>query len=156
MRQQVSERAPRLADRLVEGDDALLDGNEACPRGDRLGNGGNAKLAVLVTAGVDGSIRTDHRCGHVLDGPRIDQVERLHGVSGETGAAQHVGYLKRQIEALAGIQPWVADCLIAVVELAVEDLVGTADALGDVVAGELDMDSAGPCALGACGARRSL
>ena len=41
--QQVPQRAARLTDGLVERNDALFDGDEACPRGDRLGDGGNAK-----------------------------------------------------------------------------------------------------------------
>ena len=95
----------------------------------------------------------DDSGGDVLDGPVVDQPQRLHEFdgSGEPGGAQHVGHLEREIEALAGVEPRVAHGLIAVVELAVEDLVGAADALGDVVAGQLDVDAAGPCALGLVG-----
>src|SRR3954470_21536175 len=72
--------------------------------------------------------------------------------SGEPGGAQHLGHLERKIQALAGIEPRVAHRLVAVVELAVEDLVGATHAFGDVVAGQFDVDAAGPCALGLVGA----
>ena len=41
MGQQVAQRAARLADRLIERDDALLDGDEARPGGDGLGDRGD-------------------------------------------------------------------------------------------------------------------
>jgi hypothetical protein len=59
---------------------------------------------------------------------------------------------------LAGVEAGVAHRLVAGAEVGVEDLLGAAEALGDVVAGELDVDAAGPGALGAVGgeeARRS-
>src|SRR3954469_24885670 len=68
--------------------------------------------------------------------------------SGEPGGAQHLRHLERKIQALAGIEPRVSDRLVAVVELAVEDLVGATHAFGDVVTGQFDVDAARPCALG--------
>jgi len=62
--------------------------------------------------------------------------------SGEAGGAQHLCRVEREVEALAGIEPRIAHCLVAIVEHAVQDPVGAAGALGDVVAGQLDMNAA--------------
>ena len=43
-----------------------------------------------------------------------------------------LGDAEREVEALAAVEPRVAHRLVAVVELGVEDLVGAAEALGDV------------------------
>ncbi len=59
-----------------------------------------------------------------------------------------LGNVKCEIETLASVESRVAHRLVAIVELAVEDLVGTTDAFGDVVAGELDVDAARPGAFG--------
>ena len=52
-----------------------------------------------------------------------------------------------EVERLAGVQPRVARRRVAVVEVALEDLLGPAQALGDVVARQLDVDAARPRAL---------
>src|SRR5215203_1465157 len=56
---------------------------------------------------------------------------------------EHLGDEERQLEALLVVEPGVADRLVAQVEVGVEDLLRPADALGDVVARELDVDAAG-------------
>src|SRR5438477_4415043 len=49
-----------------------------------------------------------------------------------------------EVEGLARVEPRVADRLVAAFELGAEHLFRAADALGDVVAGELDVHAAGP------------
>ena len=66
-------------------------------------------------------------------------------------AGDQLGDAERQVEALAGVEPRVAHRLVAVVEVGVGDVVGAAEALGDVLAGELDVDAARPRALGPVG-----
>src|SRR5690349_8220987 len=56
---------------------------------------------------------------------------------------QHLGDQEGQLEALLVVQPRVADRLVALVEVGVEDLLGATEALGDVVAGQLDVDAPG-------------
>ena len=51
--------------------------------------------------------------------------------------AQGLGDPEGQVERLAAVEPGVAHRLVAGVEVGVEDLVGPAQALGHVVAGEL-------------------
>ena len=64
---------------------------------------------------------------------------------------EQLGHPEGQVEALAAVEAGVAHRLVAVVEVGVEDLLGAAEALGDVVAGELDVHAAGPGALGPVG-----
>ena len=71
-------------------------------------------------------------------------------VEGHTLRRQ-LGDAEGQVEALAAVEAGVAHRLVAVVEVGVEDLLGAAEALGDVVAGELDVHAAGPGALGPVG-----
>ena len=66
-------------------------------------------------------------------------------------ARSEFGDPEREVEALAGVQSRVAHRLVAIVEVGVAHRVGAAEALGDVLAGELDVDAAGPRALGAVG-----
>ena len=56
--------------------------------------------------------------------------------------AVHLGDHERQVERLAAVQPRVAGRLVALVQVGLDDLVAAADALGHVVAGELDVDAA--------------
>ena len=57
------------------------------------------------------------------------------------GLAQELGGLEREIERLAGVEPRVAHGLVPLLEVGAEDLLGPAQALGDVLAGELDVDA---------------
>src|SRR6266540_668215 len=65
--------------------------------------------------------------------------------SGRRGlAAYQLCDLERQVERLAGVEPRVAHGLVALLEVIPEDLFGAPEALGDVLAGELDVDPSGP------------
>src|SRR3954464_6514744 len=57
---------------------------------------------------------------------------------------QHLGDQERQLQGLHPVQARGAHRLVAVPEVDLEQLLAAADALGDVVAGELDVDAAGP------------
>src|SRR5438067_70248 len=71
------------------------------------------------------------------------QPEFLGSVS---GLPQELTNAKGQVERLSPVEPGVAHRLVAVVEVALADGLCPAQTLGHVVAGELDMDAAGPCA----------
>src|SRR3954451_17671503 len=62
-------------------------------------------------------------------------------------AAQQLGHPERQVDRLPGVQARVAHGFVTRVEVFVEDLLRAAQALGDIVAGELHVNSAGPRAL---------
>src|SRR3712207_1969391 len=61
-----------------------------------------------------------------------------------TSATEHLGDQERQLQRLPGVQPRIAGRLVPAVEVLVADLHRAAEALGDVLAGELDVDAAGP------------
>src|SRR4051794_19000194 len=65
--------------------------------------------------------------------------------------AQQLGHAEGQIEALAGVQAGIAHGLVALAQVVVEDLLGAAEALGDVLPGQLHVDAAGPGPLGPVG-----
>src|SRR6476659_791846 len=54
-------------------------------------------------------------------------------------AAEELGDVEGEVERLAGVEARVAHRLVALVELVLEHLVGAAEALGDVLARELDV-----------------
>ena len=58
-------------------------------------------------------------------------------------APEHLGHQKCQLQRLLGVQPGVTGGLVTTGEVGVGDLLGTAEALGDVLAGQLDVDPAG-------------
>src|SRR5215207_2623574 len=68
-------------------------------------------------------------------------------VADELGVADQLGCSERHVEGLAGVETGVAHRLVAVVEMELGHLVPAADAFGDVVTGELDVDAPGPRAL---------
>src|SRR5829696_3700354 len=70
-------------------------------------------------------------------------------VATAASAAEQLGDLEGQLQGLTGVQARVAGGLVAAVQVAVGDLVGPAEALGDVLAGELDVDATRVGALGA-------
>ncbi|MCO5546650.1 hypothetical protein L7F22_000084 [Adiantum nelumboides] len=71
-------------------------------------------------------------------------VQRGAGRGASAGsAAQHLRDEERQLQALLGVQPRVAGRLVAAGEVGVGDPLRTAEALGDVLAGDLDVDAAG-------------
>src|SRR4051794_22479562 len=61
---------------------------------------------------------------------------------GGSGGTVELGHPERQIEGLPAIEARVARRLVTQRKILFRDLVPAADALGDVVAGELDVDSA--------------
>src|SRR4051812_34907432 len=64
--------------------------------------------------------------------------------AGGPSATQHLRHEEGQLQRLPGVQPRVTGRLVAAVEVLVADLHGAAEALGDVLTGELDVDAAGP------------
>src|SRR4051812_33154352 len=56
--------------------------------------------------------------------------------------AQHLDDEERELERLPGVEPWVARGLVARAEILVGDHLRAAQALGDVLAGVLDVDAA--------------
>src|SRR5262245_62903267 len=60
------------------------------------------------------------------------------------GAAEELGGLEREVERLPRVQARVAHGLVALLEVRAEDFVGATQALGDVLAGELDVEPARP------------
>src|SRR5947209_18066473 len=61
--------------------------------------------------------------------------------------AEELRHPEGQVEGLAGVQPGVAGGEVSLVELGVEDFLSTAEALGDVLARQLDVEAAGPYVL---------
>src|SRR3954449_4922649 len=61
---------------------------------------------------------------------------------------QQLRHLEREVERLPGVEARVALGLVALLEMVAEDLVAAAEALGDVLAGELDVHAAGPDVVG--------
>src|SRR3954452_6866963 len=59
-------------------------------------------------------------------------------------APEHLGDEEGQLERLPGVQPRVAGRLVPAVEVLVADLHRPAEALGDVLTGQLDVDAARP------------
>src|SRR5664279_386635 len=59
---------------------------------------------------------------------------------------QHLRDLKRQLDRLTRVQPWVAGGFVPPGQVSVDDVLGPPEALGHVVAGELDVDAAGDSA----------
>ena len=87
-----------------------------------------------------------HRLPHGGGGSGQGVGQQVCGVRGHRrrqSCGEHLGDEERQLQALLVVQPRVAHRLVAQVEVGVEDLLRAADALGDVVAGELDVDAAG-------------
>src|SRR5215218_351426 len=64
--------------------------------------------------------------------------------AGGPSATQHLRDQEGQLQRLTGVQPRVAGRLVPAVEVLVADLHGPAEALGDVLTGELDVDAARP------------
>ncbi len=63
-------------------------------------------------------------------------------VSSTASPTQELGHPEGQVERLAGVEARVADRLVALFEVLGQDLLGPAQALGDVLAGDLDVDPA--------------
>src|SRR3954465_4230518 len=77
---------------------------------------------------------------------RIASVGRVTGAERRSirSATQHLRDEECQLQRLPGVQAGVAGGLVAAVEVLVADLHGAAEALGDVLAGQLDVDAARP------------
>src|SRR4249920_4284815 len=56
---------------------------------------------------------------------------------------QHLSDEEGELEGLRAVQPRIADSLIALIQVILDDRVAAADTLGDVVAGELDVNATG-------------
>src|SRR6266498_375813 len=77
-------------------------------------------------------------------------VRARYTEGGGRSAPEQLGDLEGELEGLAGVEPRVAGRLVAQAQLPVLDLFGAAEALGHVVAGELDVDA------GRVGAERAV
>src|SRR5690606_19624556 len=77
------------------------------------------------------------------------------GGAGES-AAEELGDPERQIERLATVEARIAHRLVAQAQVVVDQLLGAAEALGDVVAGQLHVHPAGPGPLGLVGVEEAL
>ena len=69
---------------------------------------------------------------------------------------QHLRDEERQLQGLRGVQPRVAGGLVAAGEVGLADGLGAAQALGDVFAGQLDVQAAGPDAEAAADVEEAL
>src|SRR3954464_7084447 len=68
--------------------------------------------------------------------------------AGGPSTTQHLRHEECELQRLTGVQPRVAGGLVPAVEVLVADFHRAAEALGDVLTGELDVDAAGPGAQG--------
>ena len=60
-----------------------------------------------------------------------------------------------QVDALSSVQARVANGFVAAAQVGINQFVAAAKALGDVFAGQLDVDAAGPGAFGAVGTNKA-
>src|SRR5699024_12114209 len=68
---------------------------------------------------------------------------RARRLGGGSSAAQHLRDQERQCQALLGVEPRVARRLVAATQVRIRNILGATEALGDVLAGELQVDAAG-------------
>ena len=76
-------------------------------------------------------------------GNRSNRGHQDPGWDGHGSASDHLGDLERNFKALLGIEPWIASGLVINIEIFVVNIPGSADAFGDIVAGQFKMDAAG-------------
>ena len=98
-------------------------------------------VAVVAVAVAEGG---QHDHDHHDRGQHTPPGDRRWSHLRRASGAQHLGDEEGQLERLHPVQARVAHRLVAVAEVDLGDLLAAADALGDVVAGELDVDAAGP------------
>src|SRR4051812_16875872 len=99
----------------------------------------NAKARPLRELIVAFQIRSkilEPRCGR----HRLDLAGAL--------LLEQLGDQEGHIDGLLGVEPGIADRVVAVVEVLIGDRAGAAETLGDVLTGHLQMDAAGMGALG--------
>src|SRR5687768_12375616 len=87
---------------------------------------------------------------------RRSGTSRVAGVAGDARPAHELGDAEGEVERLPRVQPWVAERHVARAQLLLEDGLGAAEALGHVLAGELQMNAPGPHALAAAGGEEPL
>src|SRR5579863_2593130 len=78
----------------------------------------------------------------ICSGPVSPLPGRSRLRSGAVLPPVHIGDEEGQVQGLAAVEPGVARRLVAVVQVAFRHVLTAADALGHVVAGELDVDAA--------------
>ena len=86
---------------------------------------------------------------------RAHQAGADHREAHQRGPHQ-LGHVEDEVERLAGVQARVAERRVGVVELLLGEAVAPAEALGDVVAGDLEVDAARPRALGVVDGEEAL
>src|SRR3954447_22492497 len=95
------------------------------------------------------TLRSTRPCVLLTSGDRLSvqftnsHRARLTTRRGERSVPEHLRDEERQLERLLGVQSRVAGGLVAAGEVGVGDVLGPAEALGDVLAGQLDVDAAG-------------
>src|SRR4051794_34165985 len=78
-------------------------------------------------------------------GSEGEGYERLHRVGPpDPPGGQPLGDQKGELEGLVAVQPGIAERLVPADQIGLDQVVAAADALGDVVAGELDVHAARP------------
>src|SRR3954471_4821573 len=75
---------------------------------------------------------------------RPDFRRSLTGAGAPAGSAQQLGDAEGQVQGLPGVEAGIADRLVAGVQMLLGGGLGPPQALGDVVAGELDVHAPGP------------
>src|SRR5947209_11054612 len=90
--------------------------------------------------------RYARRCRRAAYWPAVTCLDSLRRHRHRQGPArlQRLGDQERELKRLLRVQPRVAESLIPAAEIGLREPVRAADALGDVLAGHLDMDAAAP------------
>ena len=71
----------------------------------------------------------------------MDDRQQSERPAVSTVGEQHLGDQERQLQRLLGIQPRVTRRLIAAGQIRIRDVLRAAQTLGDVLAGDLDVDA---------------
>ncbi len=127
-------------------------GLDRAPRGR-----GRERVRVGIPADDGDAARPRGKAERGADQPGADNREPRELRGGAARAPPHqLGEAKGKVERLAPVQPWVAEGLVAGVELLLGELLGAAETLGHVVARVLEVDAARPDALGTAGGEEAL
>src|SRR4051812_6655366 len=105
-----------------------------------------AAACSCSSCSVGSSSNTSSPTGAAAMAARMAAVGRVtvsERRSANRSATQHLRDEERQLQGLLRVEPRVARGLIPVGEVLVDDRLGAAEAFGDVLAGELDVQAAG-------------
>src|ERR1700686_214832 len=87
---------------------------------------------------------------------RCDGSMTPHARMWSWSASQELGDTERQVQGLAAVEPGIAGGGVALVKLVLHDILHAAEALGDVVPGQFDVDATRPGADLTMGREESL